>query len=81
MWPNLALLVDFFIIAILSFDFDFFQFFKYRFFYDFDSEKLCQNRRFLDFDQNRPSTSDKPLKMGIGQIMGEKLVLSGFLSR
>ena len=27
------------------------------------------------------SRSDKPLKMGIGQIMGEKLVLSGFLSR
>ena len=55
-WPHLALLEDFFIIAILKFDFDFFQLFKYRFFHDFDSEKLCQNRRFLDFDQNRPSS-------------------------
>ena len=42
------------------FDFDFcrfWQIFKGRFFHDFDSEKLSQNRRFFDFDQNRPSTT------------------------
>ena len=31
---------------------------KIRIFHDFDSGKLSQNRRFFDFDQNRPSTSN-----------------------
>jgi len=52
-----VLFEGFFIFAILRFDFDFFQLLKYRFFHDFDSEKLFQNRRFLDFNQNRPSTN------------------------
>ena len=54
--PQLVLFEVFFTFAILRFDFDFFQFSTYRFFHDFDFEKLCQNRRFLDFDQNRPSS-------------------------
>ena len=44
---------DFMIEAIFDFDFcRFWKIFKARFFHDFDSEKLSQNRRFFDFDQN-----------------------------
>ena len=51
-WPHLALVEEFFIIAILKLDFDVFNFPNIDFFHDFDFEKLCKIRGFLDLDQN-----------------------------